>query len=63
MTIITALKLTNNMCRWPFGDPKEEDFHFCGGHSEYESPYCEEHTAMSRSTDNRRRKAVSLKTS
>ncbi|MBU0800301.1 MAG: GcrA family cell cycle regulator [Alphaproteobacteria bacterium] len=63
MTIITALKLTNDMCRWPFGDPKEEGFHFCGDHSPFESPYCEKHAALSRSGDTRSRKAASAKTS
>ena len=41
--------LEANDCRWPFGDPKEEGFHFCnrkqsaGGY-----PYCEHHTNRAR---------------
>ncbi|MFP6743687.1 MAG: GcrA family cell cycle regulator [Alphaproteobacteria bacterium] len=30
-------------CQWPFGDPGEEDFHFCGAPSLTGRPYCPEH--------------------
>lgn len=36
------LALTEKMCRWPFGDPKKSDFHFCGEFAEH-APYCPEH--------------------
>ncbi len=26
----TVLTLTNETCRWPIGDPREDDFRFCG---------------------------------
>ncbi|MBQ8250378.1 MAG: hypothetical protein IJY92_00515 [Alphaproteobacteria bacterium] len=35
------LKLTS--CRWPIGDPKDEDFHFCGADTVTGKPYCAEH--------------------
>lgn len=35
------LKLTS--CRWPIGDPKDPDFHFCGEQSVTGKPYCQEH--------------------
>jgi hypothetical protein len=30
-THCTLMKLTSRTCRWPIGDPKREDFCFCGG--------------------------------
>jgi len=38
--------LTESMCRWPIGDPREDDFMFCGRNIRPGSPYCEQHTAM-----------------
>lgn len=32
-------------CQWPFGDPGEPDFHFCGEKAETGRPYCEKHCA------------------
>jgi GcrA cell cycle regulator len=61
MKIITMIKLTGGMCRWPFGDPKDKDFHFCGHASDYTLSYCEEHMVMAHAPDNRRRKAIALK--
>ena len=28
-------------CRWPIGDPEEDDFHFCGRTKLENGPYCE----------------------
>ena len=30
-------------CQWPFGDPDDEDFHFCGAPVLAGRPYCPEH--------------------
>ena len=30
-------------CRWPYGDPSGDDFHFCGGRSSFGSSYCVRH--------------------
>lgn len=30
-------------CEWPFGDPGEPDFHFCGAAVFSHAPYCQEH--------------------
>ena len=30
-------------CRWPYGDPGEENFHFCGSTQVPGKPYCLEH--------------------
>ncbi len=32
-------------CQWPFGDPGEPDFHFCGSEAAPSRPYCPEHVA------------------
>jgi hypothetical protein len=32
-------------CRWPCGDPRHPDFHFCGNPIA-KRPYCEHHRAM-----------------
>ena len=39
----TILTLKESMCRWPIGDPGEEEFHFCGRNPKSGSPYCEAH--------------------
>ena len=36
-------KLTERTCRWPIGDPRGEDFHFCGHDSLEAHPYCRYH--------------------
>lgn len=40
---ITVMDLAPGVCRWPFGDPKGEQFSFCGRHSAEASSYCEAH--------------------
>src|SRR4051812_35410214 len=39
----TVLTINDRMCRWPIGDPSENEFHFCGHKPKYGSPYCEAH--------------------
>ena len=43
---VTILNLTENHCKWPIGDPGEEDFHFCGHQSLSGMPYCEHHASV-----------------
>lgn len=43
---IGIMDLKLNTCRWPIGDPMDEDFHFCGKNTVMGKPYCEEHCAM-----------------
>lgn len=38
-----VLQLTESDCKWPIGDPREADFHFCGGPRVPGLPYCEGH--------------------
>lgn len=40
---ITLLDLKLNSCRWPIGDPSDDDFHFCGADTVTGKPYCSEH--------------------
>ena len=39
----TIASLQAGDCRWPFGDPVELDFHFCGRSKVDGVPYCEFH--------------------
>lgn len=43
---ITLTELDNHTCRWPIGDPKDEDFRFCGCKVKTGQTYCEEHSAI-----------------
>ncbi len=45
---VTTMTLTSRTCRWPFGDPAEPDFHYCGQLPQTSGPYCDTHEAMSR---------------
>lgn len=40
---VTLLDLRINSCRWPIGELKDEDFHFCGKECQTGKPYCAEH--------------------
>ena len=33
-------------CRWPFGDPGTDEFHFCGAKQEIGKPYCLDHCML-----------------
>ena len=37
------VKHTFSSCQWPFGDPQEKDFYFCGAKPFENKPYCAEH--------------------
>lgn len=40
------MELQGPTCRWPIGDPREPDFHFCGAPALPGKPYCREHAAI-----------------
>lgn len=42
---VTIATLATSHCRWPEGDPKRPDFHFCGRAVGKTSPYCPHHAA------------------
>ncbi len=43
---VTLMDLKLTSCRWPIGDPKDEDFHFCGADTVTGKPYCAEHCKL-----------------
>ncbi len=43
---ISLLELTEKTCRYPYGDPKKPNFHFCGSNCLPGLPYCAEHAAV-----------------
>lgn len=43
LTHVGLLDLKFNSCRWPIGEPKDKDFHFCGAVCQTGKPYCPEH--------------------
>ena len=42
----SILALNEKTCRWPIGDPTDEDFSFCGHNPRESSPYCEYHARV-----------------
>ena len=44
---LQLIDLDPKSCRWPFGDPRDADFYFCGKTRKNEfTPYCREHHAL-----------------
>lgn len=43
---VPLVKLDNHSCRWPMGDPRDDDFCFCGKKIRTGQTYCEEHAAI-----------------
>ena len=43
---VNLLELTERTCKWPIGDPNDEDFAFCGLPAIPGKPYCELHVAV-----------------
>ena len=42
----TVFTLERDDCRLPIGDPRQEDFHFCGAQALAGKPYCQHHWQM-----------------
>jgi GcrA cell cycle regulator len=42
----TLLELGPDDCRWPIGEPRHPDFHFCGERQAAGRPYCALHWGM-----------------
>ena len=54
---INILMLTEKSCKWPIGEPTDENFRFCGLGRNPNSVYCEEHTKLAyQPLDSRRKK-------
>ena len=43
---LSVVELSDKCCRWPYGDPATDDFHFCGHSPKEDSPYCEYHSRL-----------------
>ncbi|MBR6356278.1 MAG: global cell cycle regulator GcrA-like protein [Alphaproteobacteria bacterium] len=43
---IRLIDLDSHTCRWPIGDPRDEDFCFCGRKVRTGQTYCDEHSQM-----------------
>lgn len=43
---IKLIDLDSHTCRWPIGDPRDEDFCFCGKKVRTGQTYCDEHAQM-----------------
>ncbi len=52
---LKMIELKERMCRWPMGDPKDENFAFCGCTSTPGMPYCEDHARMAYQAPSRSR--------
>ena len=45
-------------CQWPFGEPGEDDFHFCGDPTHQTYSYCRKHVEMAYREPEPRRKVA-----
>ena len=43
---LTIEKLTEHTCKWPIGNPGDQEFHFCGHDSLEAMPYCRYHARI-----------------
>lgn len=43
---VRLVDLDSHTCRWPIGDPRDDDFCFCGKKVKAGQTYCDEHSAM-----------------
>ncbi len=43
---VDLVDLKEDQCKWPIGDPQENDFHFCGKSKSEGGPYCEYHAQI-----------------
>lgn len=52
---VKMVDLESQMCRWPNGDPRDDDFSFCGCQTAEGMPYCETHVRAAYQTVTRNR--------
>lgn len=53
---LALVDLTSTTCRWPTGDPRAEDFGFCG-HDVSDAPYCAYHKRLAHEPPTTRQRA------
>jgi len=56
MRRIALTELTERTCKWPVGDPTQDDFYFCGCEAPENSPYCSYHAKLAYQPVSDRRK-------
>lgn len=54
---LSILQLSEQTCKWPVGDPGQDDFYFCGHDSLENGPYCEYHAGVAYQAPEPRRRA------
>ena len=52
---VKLTELDSHTCRWPIGDPRDDDFCFCGKRVRAGQTYCDTHSAMAYVKANRPR--------
>ena len=53
--------LTDHHCRWPIGNPDEENFYFCGRNPERNFSYCKLHIFMAFQPRNQKEEPINKK--
>jgi len=53
---LSIQELKEDTCRWPVGDPMQDDFHFCGRSALDNQPYCEYHCGVAFQAPSERRR-------
>lgn len=43
---VKLIELDSHTCRWPIGDPRDDDFGFCGKKVRAGQTYCDEHSTV-----------------
>lgn len=54
---VKIMELREAMCKWPIGDPTQEDFVFCGADCGFGTPYCSYHSTVAYQPAAERRRA------
>jgi len=52
---VSMAELKDIMCKWPIGDPRDSDFHFCGAEGVPGLPYCTDHAKIAYQAASRKR--------
>lgn len=55
---VTLLTLASGMCKYPIGNPQDDDFHFCGHAQRSGAVYCDEHCREAYTPHIRRQSAI-----
>ncbi|TPW25959.1 GcrA family cell cycle regulator [Pararhizobium mangrovi] len=55
---LELIELTEHTCKWPVGDPLQDDFHFCGNDAGDSGPYCRYHAKLAFQPSSERRRAA-----